>query len=629
MKYYLTGKQAQAVDKYTQEKLGVPGLTLMESAAGKLAEAIDDVIKHASEYAEKAENLWCSAGYKKLSGIVQGKTENEIKILSVVESGNNGGDAVAAAWMLKDMGYNTYITEINGISRKTDSYVAEIERAKEHGVTFTDVTDDLSDYSIVIDGIFGVGLTRDVKGIQKEFVDKLNKASFVVGVDIPSGISADNGHVLGAAVKCDMTVTFEYVKYGMLINEGREYSGIIRCEKIGLFVPESISEMAAVFKEENIGMLDSPGDAEAAKREIDGIYINYEFDPSEVAEILPERRADSNKGTYGKVLIIAGSKDIYGAVYMAAEAAYRVGAGLVKVVTDIRNRDLLCDKLPEAMILTYDSDEFKKGFRKSGFSPEFTEEFKVSVKWADVILCGPGLGTGEVSVSLIDILSDSLKEGQKLILDADALNIISMKSVDNKSDKIPDDKISGITPSKWFKDITLKVGLGNVIITPHMMEMLRLVKAEYNKDTFDFMIKGLAVKSEMEFLKEFKKSQAYNLSYNSGIITVLKDARTIVTYKNMGDDSPSKAGYLEECPIYVNSTGNSGMSKGGSGDVLAGMIAGLLAGNKAGKCTNSQVVCAAVNLHGRAGDMARDRLGERSMLARDILDAIPEVLKNS
>ena len=105
MKYYLTGKQAQAVDKYTQEKLGVPGLTLMESAAGKLAEAIDDVIKHASEYAEKAENLWCSAGYKKLSGIVQGKTENEIKILSVVESGNNGGDAVAAAWMLKDMGY--------------------------------------------------------------------------------------------------------------------------------------------------------------------------------------------------------------------------------------------------------------------------------------------------------------------------------------------------------------------------------------------------------------------------------------------------------------------------------------------------------------------------------------------
>ena len=619
MKYYLTGKQAQAVDKYTQEKIGIPGLTLMESAAGKLAEAIDDVIKHAADYTENTETSKDSAIYKKLFGLVQGKTENDIKILSVVESGNNGGDAVAAAWILKDMGYDTYIAEINGISRKTDSYVTEVEKAKEHGVRFLEEIDDLSDYNIVIDGIFGVGLTRDIKGIQKEFVDKINGAPFVVGVDIPSGISADNGHILGVAVKCDMTVTFEYVKYGMLLNEGREYSGIIRCERIGLYVPESISEMASLFKEEKIGMLDPSEDAESNWRQLSDIYVNYEYDSSDIIGLLPERKADSNKGTYGKVLIIAGSRDVYGAVYMAAEAAYRVGAGLVKVVTDIRNRDILCDKLPEAMLLTYDSDARKSGFRKKLFDTEFCDEFSKSVRWADVILCGPGLGTGEVSQEIFEMLINNLYEGQKLILDADALNIISMN-------------LSGETPSKWFNNLTSKLGLKNVIITPHMMEMLRLVKADYNKDTFESMLKSirenLELDSEIDFLKKFKKFQAYNLSYNSGIITVLKDARTIVTYRSMEDDPPGLAGYMVECPIYVNTTGNSGMSKGGSGDVLAGMIAGLLAGNKAGKCTTSDVVCAAVNLHGRAGDMARDRLGERSMLARDILEAIPDVMKN-
>ena len=111
------------------------------------------------------------------------------------------------------------------------------------------------------------------------------------------------------------------------------------------------------------------------------------------------------------------------------------------------------------------------------------------------------------------ILSYSLSSGQKLILDADALNIISM------------DK-----PSNWFNVFTQKVGVGNVIITPHMMEMLRIVRAGYDKKTYDFMIENLGLRSEIDFLKDYRKSQVYNLSYNNGIITVLKDARTVVAY---------------------------------------------------------------------------------------------------
>ena len=592
MRFYLTGKQAQAIDKYTQETLGVPGLELMEAAAKKLAEAIDDVVKN------KADT----------------------KILSVVESGNNGGDAVAAAWMLKEMGYDTYIYEIGGISRKTDSYLAKVEKAKKHGVTFVDAP-DLSDYSVIIDGIFGVGLTRDVTGVQKDIVDKINKCSveskksgksvLVVGVDIPSGISADTGHILGCAVRCDMTVTFEYTKYGCLLNEGREYSGDIRCESIGLYVPKNISEMSSLFSKENIWMLDDPKSVEDCRRDTEGLYINYEYDESEIRSLLPKRKADSNKGTYGKVLILAGSKEIYGAVYMAAEAAYRTGTGLVKVVTDVRNRDILSDKLPEAMLLTYDTEKLDeslnnntgKGIRKKSkalikmYEDDFFAEYEEAIKWADVILAGPGLGTKALSKALLRFLAGSLSEGQKLILDADALNIISKKN-----------------PSKWFKRFTSRVGAGNVIITPHMMEMSRIVKSDYEKTTYEFMLNGLGYDSDIAFIKDYGKHQAFSLSNSYGIITVLKDARTLISSS-------------DQMAVYINTTGNSGMSKGGSGDVLAGMIAGLLAQAKGAESSVMDIASAAVHLHGKAGDIAKEKQGERSMMARDIIDAISEVLE--
>lgn len=598
MKYYLTGKQAQAIDKYTQTNLGISGITLMESAAGKLAEAIDGVISDKNISFDRSKD----------------------KILAIVESGNNGGDAVAAAWMLKDMGYNTYIYEINGISKKTDSYQIEIEKAKKRNVPFVNIRDDkgqingIDEYKVVIDGIFGVGLTRAVTGVQAEVVDAINatpSTTFVVGVDIPSGISADTGRILGRAVRCDMTVTFEYIKYGMLLNEGREYSGDIRCKSIGLYVPEDVKKMAEVLRDQGVYDISEAEIARNSQTAAENIYICHEYEDAEVAKILPARKGDSNKGTYGKVLIVAGSRDIYGAVYMAAEAAYRVGAGLVKVVTDIRNRDILCDKLPEAMILTYDTDSitedrgkglFRKGAEVS-LNDEFVENFKSSVKWANVILAGPGLGTSDVSSQLMRHLKDTVTEDQRLILDADALNIISMDS-----------------SHEWFKSFTSKLGKGNVIITPHMMEMLRIVKAGYDKETYDLVLSGLGYSDGIQLLKDFRKSQAYSLAYNEGIIVVLKDARTVVAYRNNLEDASGMEGYARECPLYINTTGNSGMSKGGSGDVLAGMIAGLLAQCDKGRIPD--MVCAAVNLHGRAGDKAREEVGEYPMMARDIIKAI-------
>ncbi len=592
MRFYLSGKQAQVIDKYTQDVLGIPGIVLMEKAAEKLAENVDALIK-------------------------SGDRLRDIKIISVVEGGNNGGDAVCAAWMLKEMGYDTYIYEINGISHKSPSYLTEIGKAAEKEVKFITPDLDLGDFDVIIDGIFGVGLTREVSGIQRKVIELINQAreksgTKVIGTDIPSGISSDTGKILGAAVKCDLTITFEYIKYGMLINAGRTYSGDIRCESIGLFVPDSISQMSEILKKYQIEMIDNPDDKDGVRRNVESLYINYEFEKEEIFERLPARKPDSNKGTYGKVLVIAGSKDIYGAVYMAAEAAYRTGAGLVKVVTDIRNRDILCDKLPEAMILTYDTEKTESVFRKKKqpFDDTFIRGFTDSVKWADVVLAGPGLGTGDTSKTLITLLEETITFDKKLILDADALNILSMDG-----------------SQKLLESFVSMAGRGNVIITPHMMEMLRIVKSGYDKKTFDFMIDNLGCDSEMNCLKEFARSQAYSLSYFKGIITVLKDARTIISYRNQNDDKPGMEGYARECPIYINTTGNSGMSKGGSGDVLAGTIAGLLAQAKNCDIPLYEVVSAAVNLHGRAGDFARERLGERSMMARDIIDSISDVIK--
>ena len=543
MRYYLNGKQAQLIDKYTQDVIGIPGIVLMERAALKLAERIDEACKKIKGFDKKRD-----------------------KILAVAESGNNGGDAVAAARLLKCMGYDTYVYEINGISKKSVSYNIQTGIALHNSVTFIgqeEKTENalyelFSTCRVVIDGIFGVGLSRDVSGIHKQVIDALNRASadkdiLVVGCDIPSGICSNTGRILGAAVKCDITVTFGYIKYGMLVGEGRAYSGQIFNEDIGLYRSASLSGMADVLSAE-----DSP-------------YLYYEDEESDIAGHIPAKRPDQNKGGGGKVLIVAGSEDIYGALYMCAESCFRCGCGLVKVVSHIRNRDLLMDKLPEAMMLTYDNDTSED---------EFDKKYKDAIGWADVILAGPGLGCTERTGHLMDMLIQNCRGGQSVVFDADALNIISASDTE-----------------AVFTALRNRLGYEHVIITPHMGEMLRLLKGSMSMDE----------------LKMNMAEAATGFAQKYGIICILKDARTAVA-------CTGKLG--RKIPVYLNTAGNAGMAKGGSGDVLAGIVAGIIARNTEDEKTDYEMCCAAVHIHGRAGDSARDEKGMDNMLARDIIDNI-------
>ena len=279
-------------------------------------------------------------------------------------------------------------------------------------------------------------------------------------------------------------------------------------------------------------------------------------EPKETLARLPSRPAESHKGTFGKVLCVCGSRGMCGAAYFAAKAAYRAGAGLVRVLTVEENRAPLQTMLPEAIVTTYDER-----------IPDASVIAEAEA-WADVLVIGCGLGTSAASLSVLSILLRISKKPR--VLDADALNLLSLHP-----ELFP-----------YTKD---------AILTPHTMEISRLT--------------GI---SPEEILADSEKT-AYDFSRRHGVICVLKEHRTVVSD---GSDR-----------IYRNTTGNSGMATGGSGDVLSGILGGLLAGCRHTALTPMEIATLGVYLHGLCGDLAAERLSEYSLMASDLIDTLPEVLR--
>ncbi len=555
---YLTGKEASEIDKFTINVTGIPGISLMENAAGCVADFI----------AELSEGRGCP-----------------LKALFVCENGNNGGDGVAAARILKERGFETAVYLINAVPKKTDSFMAQYKKAVDCGVPVysgDNVSDNASfdigslmkDYDVLVDAVFGVGLSRDVGGIHADIIEKMNESSLIkVAVDIPSGINSESGSVMGTAFRADHTVTFGSVKTGMLFKEGRKCSGNIRTCDIG-FSPEAY---------------------EAVRPKCFGLSRE------DVRRILPQKDVNSNKGTNGRVLIIAGSEEMCGAAYLSAAAAYRAGAGLVKIFTPAANRTALSILLPEALITTYDEADAMK-------------RLKESLEWATSAAIGPGLGKSGLSKLLVE---EIIKNAEiPLVVDADALNIISGFREDVFKHRTLAKK-SGIR-----SDMTDSSGTPDIIITPHMLEMARLIARDRFEEAYTGQeysetesaekktesIKDIT-KDIVKELQEGRLRMASEYSEEHGVITVLKDARTIVAGKSD--------------KIYINTNGNPGMATGGSGDVLTGIIAGLLGRG----LSPENAAVAGVYIHGAAGDAAASKIGINSMIAGDILAGISEAYK--
>ena len=289
------------------------------------------------------------------------------------------------------------------------------------------------------------------------------------------------------------------------------------------------------------------------------------------SRVLPARRPDGNKGTFGKALLIVGSEKIAGAAMMAVKSAFRIGTGMVKIVTAEENRNALMQYVPEAMMLTYSVSIFSEDSESSGEETLFLKELKNAETWADCILIGPGIGTEK---SAHELLRFSISESNlPLVIDADGLNLLA--------------------EDKQLQEAVAECGRQGrtVILTPHLGEFARLY--------------GCSTAQAKEHLTEYPAE----LSKRLQSIVVCKDARTVVVCPDMRQN-------------YVNTTGNAGMATAGSGDVLAGMITGLVAQ----KMSGADAAVAGVYLHGIAGDLAAERETETAMTATDIIERIGDVI---
>ncbi len=515
MKYSVDSKGMKCIDDYTINELGIPAMELMERAATALVERM--LLRIA-------------------------KTDS---ILVVCGPGNNGGDGVAAARLLKLKGYTVAIALLGEEEKYSAQMKAQLVKAEDLNIPFENCN-KLPEYNVIIDAIFGVGLTRDVTGPFEAGIRLINEGNqLVYAIDIPSGINADNGRVMNIAVRADETVTFGHCKHGLLLYPGADYAGKVSVADIGF--PEEATIQAKP----------------------DTFY--YE---EEDLQKLPARRNYSNKGTYGKVLIIAGSKGSAGAAILSARAAYRSGAGLVKILSSEHNRIILQSQVPEALFSSYDEKDLDADERQQKIMADLT--------WATVIAIGPGLGMGDTAAELLETVIHKAKV--PILLDADAINLLARKLdqqvLVGKSTDLQErlHRLAGLLPQR-------------TILTPHLLELSRLI--------------GIPVENITHNLID----TVHQCSYNNNLIYVAKDARTIVSGRE---------------GRYINKSGNHGMATGGSGDVLTGMIAAFVAQGM----EPYGAACLGVYIHGLSGDEAAKRKGTYSMMSGDIVDSIEKVLIN-
>jgi len=395
-----------------------------------------------------------------------------------------------------------------------------------------DVTDighgllPLSETDIIVDAIFGTGLTRDIDNenlvsVIKKFNDSIYP---ILSIDIPSGLNADTGNVMGVAVNADVTATFIGRKRGMFTHDGCEYSGKIVFDY--LISDDDIPD--EIFDEfEHLVDIDC--------YELEWANLAY------ATSFLSARERNAHKGNFGHVLVIGGDEGYLGASQMAAKAAMRVGSGLVSVATRKSHAAQLSITVPEIM----------------SHGVESLDELMPLIKRANVIVIGPGLGQSEWAKLLF---ARALQSDLPIIIDADALNLLAEEEQSSQ----------------------------NWVITPHPGEAARLLKTDV-----------ATIQSD-----RFQSARNLHAKYHGPV--VLKGAGSIVA-DSKGD-------------LSVCNAGNPGMSTGGMGDVLTGVIAGLIAqGIEISNATQLGVL-----MHARAADMAASS-GERGMMATDLMPYLREL----
>ncbi len=461
---FMTRAQMREYDRLAIEEYGVPGAVLMENAGRGATDIVEQYL--------------CPSG---VAAIVCG-------------GGNNGGDGFVIARHLTNRGYFVKVYLIADRKKLTGDaglniniflkMNGEVIDCQEPGGLAQHV-DELEAVDVIVDAMLGTGLTKEVRGPIREAIQILNFAPPPkVAIDIPSGISADTGHVLGIAVQATATATFGFLKRGLLLFPGAEHAGSIHVVDIG--APALAADQAGhdgkLLQEEDIKALISP------------------------------RKADAHKGTFGHLLIMAGSLGKTGAAVLCAEAAMRSGAGLVTISTTLEAQQLLETKTCEVMVehLLESSD--------SPMTEATIKALRELIKAKRAIALGPGCSTHPATAELL--LRVMAEAEQPLVVDADAINILAQN---------PD----------AAQDINVPM-----VLTPHPGEMARLANTDVRTVQADRV--------------SIARAQAERFQ----AVVVLKGAHTIIA--------------APDGSLFINPTGNPGMASGGVGDALTGLIGSFI-----------------------------------------------------
>lgn len=492
----VTAKEMKALDVQAQNDYAMPGILLMDNAAQAVAEAVHEALT-----ALEGERVVIFCG-----------------------GGNNGGDGLGAARWLQSYGVSVRAFVVGAALDAVQGDVAmELAMFTKAGgrVEALSTEDDwvlaelaASKADVLVDALLGTGFHGELEGDVLRACELLNKSEkYILAVDIPTGVNADNGAVSEQAVRADHTVTMALVKTGLLLYPGREYCGDIELADISMPV-----KLVEDYKSDK-----------------------YRLTDEIVRELLPLRKANAHKGDAGRVVICAGSPGYTGAAALASDAAVKAGAGLVSLYTPLSSRDVLAIKLTEVMV--HGLLERMPGILGGGAASDVAS----SAEAADVLAIGPGLGTSESTQEAVRTILQKITT--PVVIDADALTALAGHT----------EILAAMQAQK--------------VLTPHPGEMARLTGLEIAE------IEADRINVAKKYAEEWQA------------IVVLKGAPTVIG-----------------CPngtVYVNSTGNSSLATGGSGDVLTGIIAGLAAQ----EISLQEAAICGVYLHGLAAELTGIDIG--------------------
>lgn len=508
----VTAKEMQELDRRATAEYGIPSLLLMENAG---AETVREMLTAFPALLRSRVVILCGRG-------------------------NNGGDGCVVARHLLNRGARVETFLLARPRDVTGDARVNLEILEKLGAAPVEITgagdlaalaERIGSADVVVDALLGTGAQGPAKGILAEAIDLVNRAGRpVVAVDLPSGLTADDPEPPGPAIRATLTVALALPKRSLLLYPAAAFAGTLRIVDIG--IPPALRREPEIA----LGLLEA----------------------EDVAPAFPRRDPAAHKGTYGHVLVIAGSVGKTGAAALASLAAQRAGAGLVTLAVPHSLNDILEVKLTEVMTEPLPETEARTIGR------EALDRVLHLAEGKSVVAIGPGLGTHPSTQKLVRELLPSLR--LPIVLDADGLNALAGQA-----------------------EVLGQVA-GPVILTPHPGELSRL----------------LGVARDEVLRKRIPLVQEAAARFNA--ILVMKMAHTVIA-------SPRRK-------AVIVPTGNPGMATGGTGDVLTGLIAGLLAqGVEPGLAAQ-----AGTYVHGLAGDLAAERLGQEAMLAGDLLEHVPEAI---